>query len=104
MFCATSQTGRNGCNGTACAGALHAYDLARVLCRAAKYAAAKTVAAVISHARADRRQAATVEQWDADIWKLGTPAGTVDLRTGKLSAPSPLDYITKITAVADRKS
>jgi P4 family phage/plasmid primase-like protien len=79
---------------------LHAFDLARVLCRAAGSAAARTVAAVISLARADRRQAATVEQWDADPWKLGTPAGTVDLRTGKLNAPVPTDYITKITAVA----
>jgi putative DNA primase/helicase len=35
---------------------------------AAAVASAKTVAATISLARADRRHAATIEQWDADPW------------------------------------
>jgi putative DNA primase/helicase len=78
---------------------LHAYHLARVLCRKAEDAKNKTVAAVVSLARTDRRQAATPAQWDANSWLLGTPKGTVDLRTGKLSAPRPADYITKIVSV-----
>jgi putative DNA primase/helicase len=79
---------------------LHAYDLSRELCREAGNAKAKTVAAVVTLARADRRQAATVDQWDADLWLLGTPNGTIDLRTGALRPPNPGDYITKVTSVA----
>lgn len=61
---------------------LHAFDLARGICRvasaeitdpkqkklAAAIASAKAVAAVASLARADRRHAAAVEQWDDDPW------------------------------------
>jgi putative DNA primase/helicase len=79
---------------------LHAFHLARELCRVAEDASHKTVAAVVGLARTDRRQAAVTSQWDADPWLLGTPKGTVDLRTGKLSPPRPTDYITKITSVA----
>ncbi len=68
---------------------LAAFDLARSLCRdeAASckgarikkmVASAKTVAAVISLARAERRIAATVDQWDADPRLLNTPSGVVD--------------------------
>ena len=39
----------------------------------------------------------TSELWDPDHYLLGTPDGTVDLRTGKMRAPSPDDFITKIT-------
>lgn len=63
-------------------------------------ASGSTVAAVERLARADRRHAATVDQWDADPWLLNTPDGTVDLRTGVLRAASRDDYCTKITAVA----
>ena len=56
---------------------LDAFDRARAICRAAsadadkagtqtRLASAKTVAAVERLAKADRRIAATVEQWDAD--------------------------------------
>lgn len=38
--------------------------------------------------------------WDADSMQLGTPAGTVDLRTGKLCESDPEDHITRQTAVA----
>jgi putative DNA primase/helicase len=79
---------------------LYAFHLARELCRKAEDADHKTVAAVTALARTDRRQAALTSQWDADPWLLGTPKGTVDLRTGKLFAPRPTDYITKITSVA----
>lgn len=43
---------------------------------------AKTVRAVEYLIRADRRHAATTDQWDADPWIIGTPDGAVDLRTG----------------------
>jgi putative DNA primase/helicase len=60
---------------------LHAFDLARAICRrialegdrpANAVASAKTVAAVERLAKADRRLAATVEQWDASDWLLNT--------------------------------
>ena len=37
-------------------------------------------------AQSDRTFAVTAEIWDADPWLLGTPVGTVDLRTGALRA------------------
>src|SRR5689334_9873379 len=67
---------------------------------AKKLASAKTVNAVQTLARADRRHAAVTEQWDIDLWALNTPAGTVDLRTGILRPHRRTDYITKITSVA----
>jgi putative DNA primase/helicase len=90
---------------------LHAFDRARAECReasaecgspkiAVSVASAKTVAAVERLARADRRLAATVDQWDTDPWRLNTPGGTVDLKTGKLRPHDARDYITCITAVA----
>jgi putative DNA primase/helicase len=63
-------------------------------------ASAKTVAAVERLARADRRLAATSNQWDANLWLLNTPEGTIDLRTGKMRPCDPEDYVTKITAIA----
>ena len=60
---------------------LHAFDLARVICRevaagcekpASVVASAKTVAAVERLAKADRRLAAAAAQWDADGWALNT--------------------------------
>jgi putative DNA primase/helicase len=60
---------------------LRAFDLARAICRSAsseadkpslkrEVASAKAVAATVSLGRADRRLAATVDQWDADLWEL----------------------------------
>lgn len=66
---------------------------------AKKLRQADTVAKVVGLARSNQAQVATVDQWDADPWLLGTPAGTVDLRTGELRAARPEDYITKTTAV-----
>jgi putative DNA primase/helicase len=63
-------------------------------------ASARTVAAVEKLARADRRLAATVEQWDCDSWLLNTPGGTLDLRTGETREHNPEDYCTKLTGVA----
>lgn len=88
---------------------LHVFDRARTICReiataldkpAAAIASAKTVAAVEKLARADRRLAATVGQWDTDPWTSNTPSGVIDLRTGKVRPHCATDYITKSTAVA----
>ena len=54
-----------------------------------RIASAKTVAAVERLAKADRRHAATVDQWDADPWLLNTPDGVVDLQTGKMRGTAP---------------
>jgi putative DNA primase/helicase len=92
---------------------LHTYDLARRVCReaaaecnkpkiAVAIASAKTVAAVERLARADRRIAATIDQWDSDPWLLNTPAGVVDLHTGNLRPHRTEDYMTKIAAVGPR--
>jgi len=51
-------------------------------------------------AKVDPKIAVTIEYWDADPWLLGTPAGTVDLRTGLLRDSLQDDGITKSTAVA----
>jgi P4 family phage/plasmid primase-like protien len=89
---------------------LRIFDMARTICRVASAAApekiastiasAKTVAAVVSLTRSDRRHAATVDQWDSDPWLLNTPAGIVDLRTGKTMPHERDKHMTKITAVA----
>jgi putative DNA primase/helicase len=92
---------------------LHAYELVRLLCReaaagcnkekvAVALASAKTVAAVERLARADRRLAATVDQWDAEPWLLNTPETVIDLRAGQPRRHSPNDYMTKMTAVGPR--
>jgi Bifunctional DNA primase/polymerase, N-terminal len=47
---------------------LATFDASRTLCRNAGDARAKTVAAVVTLARADRRVAATTDQWDANSW------------------------------------
>jgi putative DNA primase/helicase len=85
---------------------LHVFDRARAICRevaadcdkpVGAVASAKTVAAVERLAKADRRLAAVIEQWDADAWAITTADKTLDLRTGIGRAPDPLDYITKQT-------
>jgi putative DNA primase/helicase len=92
---------------------LAVFDLARDTCReegiacedkriGARIASAQTVSAVERLARADRRHAATVEQWDVDPWVLNTPGGLVDLRTGGSRPSRREDYLTKLTAVAPR--
>ena len=57
-------------------------------------------AAVERFAQSDPRLAVTAEHWDADPWVLGTPGGTVNLKTGLLRQASPHDAITRVTATA----
>jgi putative DNA primase/helicase len=88
---------------------LRAFDLVRLECRetaaarakgrdAAQLASGKAIFAVERLARADRRLAARVDQWDADPWLLNTPTGVVDLRTGEIGKHGQLHYCTKMTA------
>jgi putative DNA primase/helicase len=93
-----------------------AFDLARDSCRtdAETYGngrplavTAQMVAAVERMAKADRRQAATLEQFDADGWLINaateddmSTAQAFDLRNGTARPPSPGDFITKKTACA----
>ena len=71
---------------------LRVFDLARTICRdtsggaptqklAAGVASAKTVAAVVSLSRSDRRLAETVDAWDRDQGRLNVPEGTADLNS-----------------------
>jgi putative DNA primase/helicase len=66
-----------------------------------RYVASKTSFAggVERFARSDPAFAVTMEQWDQDPFLLGTPGGTVDLRTGILRPAIPSEGITKTTAV-----
>jgi putative DNA primase/helicase len=93
-----------------------AFDLARDSCRAdtetygngkPPAVTAQMVAAVERMAKTDRRQAATLDQFDADEWLFNSAtegdmvtAQTFDLQTGSGRPPSPSDYITKKTACA----
>jgi putative DNA primase/helicase len=67
---------------------LHAFDRARAICREvalegdkplSSIASAKTVAAVERLAKADRRLAATIAQWDASDSLLNTGENTDDV-------------------------
>ena len=48
-------------------------------------------------AQADPSHAVTSDIWDADPWLLGTPKGTLNLKTGKMHQPRPSDFITKLS-------
>ncbi|SEN57867.1 putative DNA primase/helicase [Gemmobacter aquatilis] len=63
-------------------------------------AKAAFASAVERFAQADRAFAATADAWDSDHWLLGTPGGTVDLRTGALRDSRQEEMITKTTAAA----
>jgi putative DNA primase/helicase len=90
-----------------------AFHLARELARRlaedhsekTRFIASKTnfSAGVERFAKHDPVVAVTNEYWDRDLWLLGTPGGTVDLRTGILRPSSADDGITKTTAVTPDK-
>lgn len=79
---------------------LDAFDRARAICRAASsadnkphvktaLASAKTVTAIERLAKADRRIAATVEQWDADLDTFNTEAMPPDHDGGAIGDTAP---------------
>jgi putative DNA primase/helicase len=67
-----------------------------------RYIISKTsfAAGVEKFAKGDEKVAVTIKYWDSDPWLLGTPGGTVDLRTGELRKSRQEDGITKCTSVA----
>jgi putative DNA primase/helicase len=84
-----------------------AFDLIRRSCRKVALAhdkvpnqvySSKTVAGVERFAQTDRRQATSIEQWDANDYLWTTAAATFDLKTGASHKPNPDDYITKTAA------
>jgi putative DNA primase/helicase len=89
-----------------------AFDWVRTTCRDLSHSAnanvklaailgkASTAGAVERFAQADRAFAVTSEIWDRDPFLLGTPGGTVDLRTGHLRPAQQSDFITQLTSVA----
>jgi putative DNA primase/helicase len=58
------------------------------------------MAAVERLAMAGDAMGVTSSIWDADPFLLGTPGGTIDLKTGERYDAKPEDYITKLAAVA----
>lgn len=90
--------------------ALRHYDDARSIARtfgdlasnsgpdARRVASAKTVAAIVQLARADRKLVVMPDAFDADPMLLNTPLGLVDLCTGELH-PHARQYVTKCTTV-----
>jgi putative DNA primase/helicase len=82
-----------------------AFNWAREICREhntknkATIAKVSTASGVERFCQADRAFAVTSETWDRDPFLLGTPGGTVDLRTGKLYPARQSDLITRQTAV-----
>jgi putative DNA primase/helicase len=82
-----------------------AFDYARQLCRHhrkgdTRLASRKAAEGVEYMARRDQRLAVTSENWNKDQFLLGTPGGTIDLKTGVLRPADPKDFITQLTAVA----
>lgn len=70
----------------------------RQICKASVAAGAERFAA------ADPIHAVTSEVWDRDPWLLGTPCGTVDLRTGAVRPADPSDRITKLAGCPPKKA
>lgn len=64
----------------------------------------KFAGAIERAARAQREVATEQSEWDADPWLLGTPDGTVDLRTGELRGGKRSDMISRLTAVTPNEN
>lgn len=65
-----------------------------------KFESRKFIGAVLDLASYSETFVTHPDQFDADPYLLGTPAGTVDLRLGKLTEPDPEQYLTRQTSVA----
>ncbi len=68
-----------------------------------KISSATTAANVVRIVRCDPKIAATRDQWNADPFMLATPAGVVDLKTGKLVASARDQFCSLSTTVAPAK-
>jgi putative DNA primase/helicase len=86
------------------------FDLARRTARASAQLAdakirkaitsAKTVNALLFLAQSDPAIVVPAAQWDSDPLMINTPAGIVDLRTGKLHERNRGQYLTQISRVS----
>jgi len=91
--------------------ALHcARELSRQMSKGQTKAAALKEARSVGFARSvnrfaasDPRLAVTSAHWDQDGYLMGTPSGTLDLRTGVVRPADPADGISKLTAMAPAK-
>jgi putative DNA primase/helicase len=50
-------------------------------------------------AQSDPELAVTAKEWNSDPFIIGTPGGTVDLKTGILRAGNPREGVTRVTSV-----
>jgi putative DNA primase/helicase len=80
------------------------FDHSRKHCRKlrgsnTRMASKKAAEGVEIMARRDQRLAVTSDVWDQDPFLLGTPDGTVDLKSGELKPPNRKDFITKLVSV-----
>jgi putative DNA primase/helicase len=81
-----------------------AFDYARHLCRQyrkdqLRMSSRKAAEGVELMAQRDQRLAVISEIWDRDPFLLGTPGGTVNLKTGELQPAAREDFITKLASV-----
>lgn len=74
-------------------------DLSRNLKSPGQFQKTRFALGVEKFAQADPVFSRTTEHWNPDPYLLGTPDGTVDLRTGKLRASMPSDRINRATSV-----
>jgi putative DNA primase/helicase len=83
-----------------------AFDFTRNLARSLNFGGASSMGSasfcggVEKFAQASRTFAVEGERFDCDNYLLNTPAGTIDLRTGKMRAHDTADLITKCTIAA----
>lgn len=80
-----------------------ASDLLRAIAKRANVKALLRMSALSGAermAQADRLLATTATTWDRDPFLLGTPGGTVDLKTGEVQPAQQKDFITRHVSVA----
>lgn len=70
---------------------------------AATFSKSSVVNGTENLAKNDRAHAVTASFWDGHTYLLGTPNGTVDLKTGDLRPSCSTDAITKVTACAPQE-
>jgi len=73
-------------------------DLSRNLASPGQFQKTRFALGVEKFAQADPVFSRTSEHWNPDPFLLGTPAGTVDLKTGRLRSAIPSDKINRSTA------
>jgi len=80
------------------------FNVARLFCRKSRgkkkqMSSSSSVLGVLRMARRTPEFVVKSDFWNKDAFLLGTPGGTVDLRTGELRQPKQEDYINKLTSV-----